>query len=407
MVNSRITHRALLFTVAAFLSISFIWNSSQAQSAGCVVNVIRSDDSGFELELELFDLEIKPVQQDGIDRNRISISGETSVAAPGMPELPHVNRLIAIPPTARIELEWSSAEPVHIASTPPLIISSNRPPNAAEAFSLTVDYSTPSGYWPENVVDLGKPAIMRGVRVVRLTINPVQVNTGTGDLLVWERINIRLNYTTGEAINPVQNVDRPRPSKNATRLIRSLVLNPESVRRDQDRRGSYVYVIPDYDGVESAIAPLVNWRKRQGYLTEVIVVDERASNVDVKDAIEEAYFEWDVPPEYICLVGDADLVNSRFMIPTWDVGRAYMWETDYHYVCMEGDDLLPEMAIGRISARRISELTDIIEEKIYPYEAEPYMENSEWYRRAALMANCEDTGMSSIFLQRWAKKMLV
>jgi len=406
VVTSRTPHRALSFTVAALLSISLAWNSSQAQTTGCVVNVTHSDDSGFELELELFDLEIKPVLQDGIDRNRISISGETSVAAPGMPELPHINRLIAVPPTARIELSWSGAEPVHIASTPPLIISTETS-SGTQAFFNDIDYSTPSGYWPENVVDLGKPAIMRGVRIVRLTINPVQVNTVTGDLLVWERINVRLNYTTGEAINPVQNVDRPRPSKTATRLIRSLVLNPESVRRDQDRRGSFVYVIPDYEGVGSAIAPLVNWRKRQGYLTEVIVVDERASNVDVKDAIEEAYFEWDVPPEFICLVGDADLENSYFMIPTWDVGRAYMWETDYHYVCMEGDDLLPEMAIGRISARRISELTNIVEEKIYPYEAEPYMENSEWYQRAALMANDARTGMSSIFLQRWARKLLL
>lgn len=389
------------------LAILFFFSASLAgtESHGCKGDVIRSDNYGFEMELDVVNLDIRPENQNGFDRYRISIEGESTLGIPGMPELPHISRLIAVPPTACIELEWSGSEPIIIPSTPPVVIKDEDNSDRLAAIA-PFDLSTTSGFWPPQVVELDKPAIMRGVRIVRVTVNPVQVDPVTGDLRVWENVSFRLNYTNGEAVNPVVNEDRPRPSRTADRLIRSLVVNPESIRRDQDRNGAYAYVIPDFDGVAEAIAPLVEWRKRQGYQTEIIVVAEDASNVQVKRAIENAYFEWDIPPEHVCLIGDADLQDSEFMIATWDVGRAYMWETDHRYAMLEGDDILPELAIGRISARRVNELERIVNEKIIPYEVEPYMENTEWYRCAALMSNSAQTGYSTIYLQRWLRQML-
>ncbi len=406
MISPKATRRAVFSLVITALLIATAANYAHAQSAGCRIDIVRSDAVGFEMDVELLDLDIQPEEQDGIERHRISIQGESVAAAPGMPELPHISRLLVVPPTARLELDWTGSEPVTISSTPPLLVSHDVSAGGQSVLTAT-DYSTPSGYWPNNVVELGNPAIMRGVRVVRITVNPVQVEAATGDIKVWKRVRISVNYCAGKAINPVVNADRARPSKSAAQMIRSLALNPNAVRRDQDRRGAYMYIIPDYDGVAEAIEPLVDWRKRQGYPTEVVVINANNDNTDVRDAIEEAYFEWTIPPEFVCLVGDADRVHSQFMIATEDVGRAYMWETDYRYACLEGDDLLPEIAIGRISARSVSELERVVNTKIYPYEAQPYMEETEWYRRAALMANDARTGYSSIYLQRWLRKMLL
>ncbi|MDP8229167.1 MAG: C25 family cysteine peptidase, partial [Candidatus Electryoneaceae bacterium] len=202
-------------------------------------------------------------------------------------------------------------------------------------------------------------------------------------------------------------------------MIEDMVVNPEDIRRDQDEgRGAYIYIVPDYEeeeegSVADIIAPLAQWRKKQGYPTEIIVVAENANNVDVKREILTAYQEWEIPPEFVVLVGDADRANADFMIRTWDVGRAYMWETDYRYAMLAGDDLLPELAISRISARNLDELNSIVQEKILPYESDPHIENDngepevEWFRRAALMANDQRTGHSSLYLQRWARALLL
>ncbi|MDP8238030.1 MAG: C25 family cysteine peptidase [Candidatus Hatepunaea meridiana] len=406
MTTPKPCNKSLIVSIIVVFLLVLGVNSAFAQSTGCTINTIHSDNSGFEMDVEILDLNISPQEQDGFNRKCISIFGESTLAAPGLPELPHINRLIVVPPTARIEVDWSGSDPVIMESVHPTMIPYEGSPEDQKMLKK-MDYSHKTGYWPCEVVELGKPAIMRGVRVVRLTVNPVQVDAATGNIRFRERINVRLNFTEGQAVNPVVNAAKQRPSLTATRLIRSLVINPEAICRDQEHRGSYLYIIPDYDGVAEAIEPLADWRKRQGYPTEVIAVDQRASNVDVLRVIENAYFEWDVPPEIVCLVGDADRVAADFMIATWDVGRAYPWETDYTYTCIEGDDLLPEMAIGRISARSVRELEGIVDDKIYPYEVEPYMEETEWYQSAALMSNDHRTGYSSIYLQRWLRNMLI
>jgi len=251
----------------------------------------------------------------------------------------------------------------------------------------TLSAETNDGFWPAKVVETGDPVIMRGHRMVRVTVNPVQVNRERGDLRVWDNVDVRLKFTDGEVVNPVMQPDRPRPSFYAARLLRSIVANPQDLRRDDgEQSGTCVYLIPDYEGVAEAIQPLVDWRRNKGIPTEVIVVPEHATNVDVRRAIQDAYFNWEIPPDIITLVGEADLAFSDFMIPTEDVGRQYFWETDYRYVLIEGQDLLPEAAIGRISCRNVAELRRLVDKIMY-YEADPYLEEVEWYRRAALMAN--------------------
>jgi len=390
----------LVFLTFSTLSITPVF----AQSSGCSIDVLRSDNSGFEFAVEVLNVNIQPEIQNGVQRCSISIPDEPGVGAPGIPNLPRISRLIAVPATAKIKFTWDCNKPQIISSAPP-VVHSEGDPLINQTMIRQVPFSYENDLYPPQIVELGKPSIMRGVRLVRVTVNPVQYDVSTGNLIIRERINVSLSFSNGEAINPVNNPGVIKPSKTVNRLLRSLVINPESIDRDDGGNGTIVYVIPDYNGVAEAIAPLVEWRKRQGYPTEILVVDDDANTAAVKRAIDTAYEEWGA--EIVCLVGDADRENAAFRIPTYDVGRAYVWETDYTYSLIEGEDLLPEIAIGRISARSVNELQLIVNDKIYPYEAEPYLDNSDWYQKAALMANDERTGYSSVYVQRWARKMLM
>jgi len=378
--------------------------------AGCSVSLDNSDSKGIEITVQIQNLDINPLI-DG-SRYKITIPGESPGGAPGYPDLPHISRLIVIPPTVGIELEWSGCQPRTISSHTPEQVATKAQSSDYE-WTRSTTLRTTTELWPSQVVEVDDPVIMRGIRMVNVTVNPVQFDPISGNLIVHDRIQVKLNYTADNAINSVLNPERLRPSSSTIKLARSLVLNPQDIRRDEpELRGTYLYVIPEYVqgdtiSVADVIQPLVNWRLRQGYPTEVITIEEDASNVDVKRALLDAYFEWDIPPEIITLVGDADVQpHSDFMIPTWDVGRVYMWETDYKYALLEGDDLLPEVAIGRLSARNIGELEDLVN-KVLSYETTPYMERTEWYRRAALLANDQRTGYSSIYVQRWLRKMLL
>lgn len=379
-----------------------------AENLSCSVNLDRDDNTGINITFDILDLDVVP-SADG-EHVIVSLSGESVGGLGGFPDLPHISRLVVIPAATGVELEWSASEPRRISSKPPrcILTESSSSEFTGNGADLTFQSEIP---FLKNVVEIGKPAIMRGVRLLNVTVNPVQYNPAEGCLVVYDHVTVRLVYCPGEAENPAPDPDRNLQSEAAFNLIRSMVLNPARLLNwDADKKGTFVYVVPEFgnagDAVANAIQPLVEWRLRQGYPTEVLLLEDDASNVDLKNMLVDAYFEWDIPPEVITLVGEADLVFADFMIPTWDVGRAYMWETDYKYVLLDGDDLLPDAAVGRISVRSLAELGDMVE-KILRYETDPWLENPEWFLRAAVMANDDRTGYSSIYLQRWARKMML
>ncbi len=366
------------------------------------LQIIARGPNGLSLSADLSDITISSTNSNDLP---IDLEGEGRIGLPGYPDLPAITRLFVIPPTGSCEVSFSASDPNLISDTPFLIFPAidgegNQQITPSQSFLST------NSFWPEQLVQLDEPVIMRGVRMVRMTIYPVQVNPVTGAVRSYDNIDVELKFNNSFGQNPVINPDRPRPSGTALKMIRSIVANPELIRDQVVQKGAFVYVIPNYNGVAAAIQPLVELRRLQGYPTEIITVAANASNVDVKDALQDAYDNWEIPPEIICIIGEADLQSADFMIATWDVGRAYMWETDYKYGLLEGNDLLPEAAVGRLSVRSLNELRTIVA-KVTGYELNPPLDDTTWFTKGAVMANDPRTGYSSIYLQRWARKLLI
>jgi len=324
-----------------FVSLSGLGNTTAGAPGRCSVSILESSTGGITLSFDLTDIDIEPTTGGG--GTIVRIEGESVGGSPGKPDLPHVSRLIAIPPDCGIDVNWSASRVRRIGSNPPVDVTATSVSGEhifGEGPASTQQFRKTARLYPDEVVTVGEPVIMRGIRMINIMVNPVQYDFNSEELIIRDRIEVTVSFTNGEAVNPVIAPARSRPSSTATQLVQSLVINPADIRiTDHIQRGSYVYVIPDYEGVAETIAPLIEWRLRQGYPTRTIVVEEDENNVDIRNRIVEAYFEWEIPPEVITLVGEATVDNADFTIPTWDVGRAFMWETDYKYVLLEGDDL--------------------------------------------------------------------
>ncbi len=366
------------------------------------IQITRLGNGGLALSADLSGIDFS---QNTSGDYALEMEGEGQIGQPGYPDLPVITRLFVIPPTGRCELSYRLSEP-RIADRGEIAIFSSIGAAGEEIVSAEPGFMESNAFWPPEIVQIDSPVIMRGVRMVRMSIYPVQVNPVTNKVRTYDQVDVSINFLPGVGENSVVRPERPRPSGMALRAMASLVSNPELLRDDFAEKGAFVYVIPDFNGVAAAIAPLVEMRKMQGYSTQVITVADDASNVDIKNALQDAYDNWDVPPEIICLVGEADLVSADFMLATWDVGRAYMWETDYKYGLLEGQDLIPEAAVGRISVRSLNELRSVVA-KITGYELRPYVEDTTWFTKGAVMANDPRTGYSSIYLQRWARKLML
>jgi hypothetical protein len=141
----------------------------------------------------------------------------------------------------------------------------------------------------------------------------------------------------------------------------------------------------------SAAEPLLRYRMNEGLRTKAVAVEDvfaefgygEATPEAVHDFLSYAYHHWTEPsPRYVLLLGDSTYDTKDYEMGTKDyrpaailnrvpvklVKTRYMWTaSDPWLAAVNGEDLLPDVAIGRLPAASVDEVKAMVE-KILVYE---------------------------------------
>ncbi len=210
------------------------------------------------------------------------------------------------------------------------------------------------------------------------------------------------------------------------------------------------YIMVVHRSLMEAVEPLAKLHRERGLSVEVIdvqdVFDEFNHGVvhpeSIRRFFEHVWQNWQPPrPRFVLLVGDASWdyknpntddthyadwtyrptetyrfaknastpysdgaeLNTRNLVPTWSYptyeGHA---AGDNWFVCLEGDDDVPEMAIGRIPAASAMEVADIVAKTVAFVKDQPV---GPWRRNLLFITN-ESRGFQSAS-DRLAERMKV
>jgi hypothetical protein len=141
----------------------------------------------------------------------------------------------------------------------------------------------------------------------------------------------------------------------------------------QETGGRYLIITEDtfYD----AVLPFAEWKHKTGMSTVLKKKSEAGgSSAGIRNYISNAYFNWDIRPEYLLIVGAPNY------IPFGYVGGEY---SDNYYTDMEGD-FRNDILSGRLTAHNPTEAQTVIN-KILLYERTPHMDDSLWFKKACLI----------------------
>jgi hypothetical protein len=132
-----------------------------------------------------------------------------------------------------------------------------------------------------------------------------------------------------------------------------------------------------------AAEPLVRHRLRQGLLAKAVAIEEIYDEFGFGESrpealrafLEFAYHHWTAPPRYVVLFGDATYDRRDFLgtgvrdrVPAWMLRTSYLWTAaDPLYAAVNGEDDLPDLALGRLPAATLDEARVLVE-KILEYE---------------------------------------
>ncbi len=220
----------------------------------------------------------------------------------------------------------------------------------------------------------------------------------------------------------------------------AIVLDRPSRLSDIGNRADYIMIV--HRRLLEAIRPLAEFHRSRGLDVLVVDVQDVYDEFDhgmagpwaLRTFLDHAYHRWQKPaPRFVLLVGDASWngkdayvrdasfadhtggggsrrirrrrrdsgaeqpldfnpyaaeakLNNRNLIPTWDhtpMGRS---ASDNYFVAVDGDDVLPDMAIGRLSVVEPSEVTQIVD-KVIAYSSQP--EVGPWRRNVLFIANTD------------------
>ena len=241
--------------------------ANHTDSAPVTVTVRDDTPDAASLAIQIDDFTIQQVKLDNETFNLITVGTEPTISRAGWPDLPFIARCVLIPPQSSVQLEIGEVvSHVEYGIRPP--VAPRETDGVFEQVGEAAAFQEWDGFWPPEPLVLGEPAILRGWRLINFRFYPVQYNRSTGYMRFNDRIEFDLVFE-GSGENIVLEPGKPRPSIYAHRVIRNLVENPPPLpEKDDLQGGSYLYIVPQVDGVPERVERLIEWRWRQGHRGE-------------------------------------------------------------------------------------------------------------------------------------------
>ena len=306
----------------------------------------------------------------------------------GKPELPTFSTTIAIPKTGGISLKTENLEAETISNFKYYPYQNDQ----LDGFNIEKEFYNGNRSQVSKMVEISEPAILRGLRIVNLTVRPVEFNPKENEIKINKNIKIELTPTDKNSKNEIM-TDR-KVSRSFEKIYKSKVLNYEEIRDVEEYQPRSILVIsPNNESMFYIYEYFIEWKKQKGFNVNWATTSETGTNSSsIKNYIQDAYENWNIPPEYVILMGDTD------EIPAYAEG-------DHYYTTVDGSDILGDIFIGRLSYSNETELATMVN-KVMFYEKEPYLGETDWYEHSLLVGDNTPSGASTIFTNKYIKEVL-
>jgi hypothetical protein len=423
------------------------FNTSAPNGTLAEASVVQSNNTGLTVVAYFHGFWRSNVTLNGTIYDNVDLPGCTPKIAEGFPALPRLTLNLEIPHSVDITVHaivsiTGTIEGYQIAPVQPSTLGIPNAPRPAFAID-TGTYSSDTFYPNYNTTIHGgqasSPNIMRGRRLLVVSLYPVKFNPVSRQLIAYSQMEVRINYSHSAQIEPV---DSALYSEAFEKLYQGFLLNyihwttltPNVTTNPlfrtsrifspsyYDRDGAD-YLIIAYDDFAEQAQVLADWKTRKGIFTEVRLaseifqlapdtlyeVDEATESDDtelfrrigkMKEFIKYLYDEWDPFPTYFLIFGDSNHIpcdynmshtatydHEEYTVPIHVHGAEEddrRIATDVTYFCVDEKDYYQDAVHGRLSVENDDQAWDIVN-KILQYEQNP-TDDDIFYRSALVSA---------------------
>jgi len=294
----------------------------------------------------------------GSTYDRVELPEAAAQSSIGTPETPSVARLFALPFGTQPVVTVTDVDFVtyHGISLLPIQTPAVDMPTPPDGFRIDQQVYGTDAFFPAAWAQTESYGIWGGFNTGRLLLNPVRYNPVTGELQVATSISVRVDFDGNAEVlaYPVN----PALLSSASRQLVNFADFKAAAGAPIDAVGAeYIFLV--YQNHYDAVLPLVQFYQSIGYETTVETFSTAPTSAQLKAAIADNY---DSATTRFALIAGTDTE-----MPSYNYGG---FVGDYWYACVVGTDLMPEVAVGRLtgSSAQISHQVDKIIDGYLQYD---------------------------------------
>jgi hypothetical protein len=332
------------------------------------LQVLNAERSGLSLQNTVAYIDVQLEKRTRGEHVELEMIGYGKSFNIGNPDLPVLNRLIEVPADAivvvnvvgynEVTLKLSDYDINKLIAPSQESVSKSADPDKIPYVKNDRVYAT-NAWFSNPMAQYHEVGVMRGVRMGRIEINPLTYNPVTGELKIFNDMKIEISFQNANFSKT--DAEKARLSSPAFNGLLSGMLNYSPATKDLNIHGTPMkFVIVSHRMFEATLAPFVAWKKKQGFNTILRFTDEAGvgtTSAAIKTYLQGLYTagtQQDPAPSFVMLVGDHE------QIPAFS-GTAGSHISDLYFVTFDGPtDLIPDINIGRMSAKTVAQLEPLI-----------------------------------------------
>ena len=336
---------------------------------------VKSDMSSLKATFSFSVLEAQDYQCKEGDFSAITLPNTVIGGNVGDPEIPVVNKLIAVPvgATPRIEVKSYNVEEYNLDDYGIKTLVPRQPSLRKDKKPEDVPFVYNKANYQKKVLNSAPTAVvevvgtMRGVRLGRLTIEPVSYDPTNNKLRVFNDIDVEVSFEGADTRGTedlLAETYSPYFDVVYNQLFNSNVI--KSVYEDHpDLYTTPVKMLVVTTATYANSTPFqewLTWKKQKGFDVDVQTVANNAPAATIKNTIYSRYNA--NHPTFLVLVGDETVVTCYQL---WNYGSsAGNSATDLEYASVDGD-IYHDMFLSRMPVSSVTELNNLVH-KTLTYE---------------------------------------
>ncbi|MCQ2283396.1 MAG: C25 family cysteine peptidase [Bacteroidales bacterium] len=335
--------------------ICFIFATAQAQDLNFVL--LSSSDHEAVVRVEFPAYQTHAVNVNGQTMYKLCMDNAYPMLKAGAPELLQSSTSLIIPEGSVLSAEvlnseYTLVQNFELAPSKGRLLRNVNPDDVA--YMKGAEFFTDQFLYNDTVT-FGDPYQLRDFHGVAVHFFPFAYNPVQKELKAYSSITVRIRFESDQNIKRVNTV-----VKNYDLIYTDHFLNYNAVKSNPLMENGRILILAPAEFCE-AMQPYADWKIKNGFPTEIVSLATAGSTSSAIKNYISSYYTNHSDFAFLVMVGD----NNKF--PTISAGGNI---SDNYYGEIAGNDVYPDVIMGKISAETVDHVTVQVN-KFISYESNP------------------------------------